>query len=180
MEESVEQLEKKKKNGMLAAGLNILLPGAGYMYCGRILLGIVVLPFTLLMVFTVPMVAITMWIVLIIDGFVCAGRYNKKLDEKIQGAMKTCPACAEKILPAAKVCKHCGHNLTSGMPSTPQSQPKVRTSVRTTKTAPQLSPPPPPAEETVECPYCNGGIVVSTLVQGDNQCPHCQQVFNVE
>ncbi len=40
---------------------------------------------------------------------------NKKIKEKIEQdimeSMKTCPRCAEKVLPKAKVCKHCGYNF---------------------------------------------------------------------
>lgn len=42
---------------------------------------------------------------------------NKKLRERIDSvspsSMKTCPRCAEKVLPKAKVCKHCGHSFTA-------------------------------------------------------------------
>jgi ribosomal protein L32 len=111
MSESIENLKGKHKSGFLAAGLNILVPGLGYMYCGRVLLGIIVLPFVVGMVFVMPALAITMWVVLIIDGFLAAGRYNKMLEQKIGAAMKTCPQCAEKIMPEARVCKHCGYKF---------------------------------------------------------------------
>lgn len=40
---------------------------------------------------------------------------NKKIKEKAEqeyyDSMKTCPQCAEKVLPKAKVCKHCGYHF---------------------------------------------------------------------
>lgn len=116
MAEDIKKLEKKRKSGLLAAGLNLLLPGVGYMYCGRWFLGIVVIPFMIGMFYFAmtynPFMFITLWAVLIIDGFLAANRYNKKLETKIEAGMKTCPMCAEKVLPAAKVCKHCGHKFS--------------------------------------------------------------------
>lgn len=58
MSKSIEEMKGKTKNGLLAAGLNILLPGLGYIYCGRILLGIIVLPFVIGIVFVMPPAAI--------------------------------------------------------------------------------------------------------------------------
>ncbi len=83
MSESIEKLKHKNKSGLLAAGLNILLPGLGYMYCGRIFLGIIVLPFVIGLIYVQPFAAITIWIVLIIDGFLAAGRYNKNWRVKL-------------------------------------------------------------------------------------------------
>ena len=116
MTNSIEHLEKKRKSGALAAGLNLIIPGAGYIYCGRVILGIAAFILTVLLVLTLfPYGAITIWIVLIIDGFLCADRYNKKLDIKIESQKKKCPMCAELVQPDAKVCKHCGHKFESNM-----------------------------------------------------------------
>ena len=39
MSDSIEGLEAKRKPGLLADGLNVILPGAGCICCGRVFLG---------------------------------------------------------------------------------------------------------------------------------------------
>jgi hypothetical protein len=74
------EIENKKKKGWVAALLNWFLPGAGYMYCGRWILGIVAFIFVVLLaVASGGLLAIPLIIVLIIDGFLAAERYNKKM-----------------------------------------------------------------------------------------------------
>ncbi|MDD5014784.1 MAG: zinc ribbon domain-containing protein [Atribacterota bacterium] len=112
---TVDNLEAKRKKGWIAAVLNLFLPGAGYIYCGKIFIGIIVLPFFILMFFSVgalaPFLIPSLCFVLIVDGFLAADRANKKIDKKIGDLMKKCPQCAEKVLPDAKICKHCGSKL---------------------------------------------------------------------
>lgn len=73
-------VESRKKSGGIAALLNLFLPGAGYMYCGRWFLGIVAFFFVVaLFIFSLGSAAVCLILVLIIDGFLCAGRYNKNL-----------------------------------------------------------------------------------------------------
>lgn len=116
MSDSIEKLEKKRKSGALAAGLNLIIPGAGYIYCGRVILGIAAFFIAIALVLTLfPFGAILIWLILIIDGFLCAERYNKKLETKIESQKKKCPMCAELVQPEAKVCKHCGHTFESNM-----------------------------------------------------------------
>ena len=119
MAKSIEQLEANRKKGWIAAAWNIFLPGAGYIYCGKILIGIVILPFFILIVYTTwsmtPLIVPSLWFVLIVDGFLAANRANKKIDSEISSLMKKCPQCAEKILPEAKVCKHCGSKLVENL-----------------------------------------------------------------
>ena len=149
-------MAQQKKSGALAAGLNLVIPGAGYMYCGRVFLGIIALLFALAMAFTVPYGAIGLWLVMIIDGFLCAERYNRKLEDAIP--KKRCPQCAEEILYAAKVCKHCGFNFVS------RSQPgQMGNSAR--------------RNENIQCPFCGGDIPRNTLRPGTNKCPMCENEF---
>lgn len=73
-------VESRKKSGGVAALLNLFLPGAGYMYCGRWALGIFAFFFVIaLMVSSLGVAAIGLIFMLIIDGFLCAGRYNRDL-----------------------------------------------------------------------------------------------------
>lgn len=77
-------VEARKKSGVVAALLNLVLPGAGYMYCGRWILGI----FAFLLVVTLFLVSLGAFagflaLMLILDGFLSAGRYNRKLIERV-------------------------------------------------------------------------------------------------
>jgi len=78
------RVEAKKKSGWLAALLNLVIPGAGYAYCGRWILGIIVFAFIVaLAVTTAGLGTIPFVLILFVDGFLAAGRYNKKLIEQV-------------------------------------------------------------------------------------------------
>ena len=78
------RVQASKKSGWLAAILNLVLPGAGYMYCGRWILGLIVLAFAIaIAVATGGLGSIPFMIILFVDGFLAAGRYNKKLINSI-------------------------------------------------------------------------------------------------
>lgn len=91
-------VESRKKSGWLAALLNLFLPGAGYIYCGRWILGIFAFFFIVALVLvSFGLGAIPVALLLVIDGFLCAGRYNRKLIEQIlkdQAAGTTATAAA--------------------------------------------------------------------------------------
>lgn len=80
-------VESKKKSGFLAAILNLFLPGVGYMYCGMWLIGLVVLALGLgaliLGLAGAWEVYGVLSIVVFIDGFLAAGRYNKRMIAKV-------------------------------------------------------------------------------------------------
>jgi len=78
------QVESRKKSGLVAALLNLFLPGAGYIYCGRIVLGIVAFFFVVgTAILTFGLAAFGLVLLLVIDGLLCAKRYNKQLIEEV-------------------------------------------------------------------------------------------------
>ena len=77
-------VESRKKSGWIAALLNLVIPGAGYVYCGRWILGIIAFFFVLALYFTAgPFIGISLGLILVIDGFLCASRYNKHVIQEI-------------------------------------------------------------------------------------------------
>lgn len=77
-------VESQKKSGAIAALLNLVFPGAGYMYCGNWILGIVAFAiFCALFVATLGIGPLLFWPVVVVDGLLCAKRYNKKLIERV-------------------------------------------------------------------------------------------------
>ena len=77
-------LETKKKSQIVAALLNLLLPGAGYAYCGRWLLGLIAFLFVAaIAVLSFGLAVAPLILLLIIDGYLAAGRYNNKLIQSL-------------------------------------------------------------------------------------------------
>jgi hypothetical protein len=99
----------KEKSLALAIGLNILISGAGYIYMGRVFLGIVVFALMVATAIANPFAAAGAWIffqiIMTIDMFIMNGK-NKKAVELAN--TKQCPSCAERVLMDAKKCRHCG------------------------------------------------------------------------
>jgi TM2 domain-containing membrane protein YozV len=80
-------IETQKKSPGVACLLNAIIPGTGYMYAGRVGLGIVVLvilfPLFLLLGFvTFGILYLIFWVAVMIDGYMCAERFNKALTQK--------------------------------------------------------------------------------------------------
>lgn len=82
--ETLLLVESKKKSGAIAALLNLVFPGAGYVYCGNWVLGIIAF------LLVVSLAAVTMGVALIgltpmlvVDGFLAAARHNKKMIESV-------------------------------------------------------------------------------------------------
>lgn len=88
-------VESRKKSGWLAAFLNLFIPGAGYMYCGRWIFGIIAFLFVAAMIaMTFGVAALVLPPILFIDGFLAAGRHNKKLISEVirdRAAVKDVP-----------------------------------------------------------------------------------------
>lgn len=82
--ELVLLVESRKKSGWIAALLNLFLPGLGYAYCGRWFLGIFAFVMVIaLFIGSLGMAAVGLALILVIDGFLCAGRYNRELVQRI-------------------------------------------------------------------------------------------------
>jgi predicted RNA-binding Zn-ribbon protein involved in translation (DUF1610 family) len=78
----------------------------------------------------------------------------------VQAQTKKCPDCAETILGAAKVCKHCGYRFAAS-PSTEPSRP-----------APQPEPAKPKTTSKVRCHHCQH-VQVVPLSESTFPCQQC-------
>jgi hypothetical protein len=73
------------KNLPLAIGLNLVLPGAGYIYMGRVMLGIIVLVFVVLMVLASgPVLLAPTWLglnaIMAIDMWMLVNKHQAALE----------------------------------------------------------------------------------------------------
>ncbi|MGZ8153050.1 MAG: hypothetical protein ACXWT2_08015 [Methylovulum sp.] len=99
----------KEKSLPQAIGLNLFLPGLGYMYMGKPIVGVLI---GLLMIGALlacgPLLAIPAWfsinILMTIDMLILSKRNKVKI---IAETTKKCPSCAELIKKEAKVCRFC-------------------------------------------------------------------------
>jgi hypothetical protein len=92
--------------------------------------------------------------------------------EQEAAQLRKCPFCAELVQREAKVCKHCGKDITPDVaqpaPVTPKPVLQTQNSEKTT------------ADSQIPCPHCGQGLKISTLKQGENWCSSCFQKFIVE
>ena len=99
----------KEKSLPLAIGLNLLLPGIGYVYMGKWVVGIhpclLVVGITQLLVwlFIFP-TWIGLNVIMALDMVILNNKNKKKVAE---ATTKKCPNCAELIQREAKVCRFC-------------------------------------------------------------------------
>lgn len=102
-----------EKSLPLAIGLNILLPGLGYLYMGRWIIGIIGGFLIIAILATTPLATLLLvWLVLAaimaIDMVILFNKRKTKIEQET--SMK-CPRCAETIRRDAKVCRYCHSEL---------------------------------------------------------------------
>lgn len=98
-----------KKSLPLAIGLNVIAPGLGYMYMGRLVLGIALLLVTMVTVvgggFGIGLFA---WLgfsaIMVLDMVILSNKIRKSF---AAATTMACPACAETITRTAVVCRYC-------------------------------------------------------------------------
>ncbi len=98
----------KEKSIGLAIGLNLLLPGVGYMYMGKVIVGIGALLLVLGMFAVDVSYVLPVWIginvIMAIDMLILGKKNQKDVATK---TMKKCPRCAEMVQKEAAVCRYC-------------------------------------------------------------------------
>jgi hypothetical protein len=109
----------KHKSLAVAILLNFVIPGGGYIYMGRWVLGIATLFVVVAMLLIFPLGIIGYWIWMAIDMLILS---NKRQNQIISATTKKCPYCAELIQREALVCRYCHHDLV-GQSSPPPTNP---------------------------------------------------------
>lgn len=118
-----------KKDVATAVLLNLFFPGVGYLYAGRIVIGIFVLfliagAFLLgamggvlgVMAITAPVIGF-LGVVGAVDGYLATSKHNRLVDQRLQTreaqTMMRCPECAESIRRDAHLCRYCQTRLVA-------------------------------------------------------------------
>lgn len=104
----------KRKDYATAILLNLLFPGAGYIYAGRTFLGVVVILLWagaiagyLNGIEALSGVAGFLAIIGAIDGYLTVRKHNDKVAAAADADLVTCPNCAERIQKSARICRYC-------------------------------------------------------------------------
>lgn len=100
---------KGEKSLPLAIGLNVVLPGLGYLYMGRWILGIAGGLLIIAILATTPInTLLLVWIVMAaIMAIDMVLLFNKRKAKIAAETTTKCSRCAETIQRGAKVCRYC-------------------------------------------------------------------------
>lgn len=107
----------KEKSLPLAIGLNLLLAGAGYIYMGKWLVGIIGMLLFLAIFWnaTLDLVIPTSIVINVVMALDMWFLFKKRKDKILQESTRKCPNCAEIIQKEAKVCRFCSNSIGEGV-----------------------------------------------------------------
>ena len=102
-----------EKSLPFAIGLNLILPGVGYMYMGNIFAGIVAFLAILAFYASTPFLwFLVVWIslnaIMALDVLMLSNKRKKQIEA---ATTRQCPQCAKIIKAQATVCRFCGARL---------------------------------------------------------------------